>query len=153
MSELQDAITRNIRVIQAVRGMRGDRPIANILGISVSTVSKKMNGERKWTIPEVEELAAALGINAAKFFGEAQSIVDPGEGATGTMGSTKLSSSGHLIQFPAPSGLLTAVLVEDGPPADVISINRNHVGETERSPKPSLEQPPATGVGGKRTVG
>lgn len=104
MSEVQAAISRNVGVLRAVRGLRTDTAIAEILGCGISTVSKKMNGSRKWTIEEVETLANYFQIPPSRLLGEPSDLLDPNLRATGTSGSTSTNvlpdGSTSVIPFP-----------------------------------------------------
>lgn len=107
MSEVQAAISRNVGVLRAVRGLRTDESVASILGVSVSTVNKKMSGARKWNLEEVEALAAYFRIPPNRLLGDPSELLDPNLRATGT-GDTHGSTSAYvspekefqLIQFP-----------------------------------------------------
>lgn len=112
MSEVQAAISRNVGVLRAVRGLRTDTAIAEILGCGISTVSKKMNGSRKWTIEEVETLAEYFRIQPGKLLGDPSDLLDPGDRLnrtaggsirTGTSAYVPAEWSAKVIPFPQVS--------------------------------------------------
>lgn len=111
MSEVQSAISRNLDVLKAIRGLpRTDKPIAEILGIGISSVNKKMSGDRKWTLEDVEALAKYFRVTPGALIGPVDEVIgasSPNLRATGTTGArpdarryVPAGVNGIVIPFP-----------------------------------------------------
>lgn len=126
MSEVQAAISRNVGVLRAVRGLRTDESVASILGVSVSTVNKKMSGARKWNLEEVETLAAYFRIPPNRLLGDPSELLDPNLEATGTSGkpSTTVRGDGFGLVIPFPQVAPSLTVFRDL--AEVIPLARSN---------------------------
>jgi transcriptional regulator with XRE-family HTH domain len=77
MSELQDVVTRNVRVLMAIRGITEDREVARMIGVDASTISYKLRGRRQWSLDDIEKLAHAFDVPASTLLGDAQAVIGP----------------------------------------------------------------------------
>lgn len=77
MSELQDVVTRNVRVLMAVRGIRHAKDLAAMLEVGPTTISQKMASKRQWDLDDIAKLAEAFAITPASLLSDVQAIVDP----------------------------------------------------------------------------
>lgn len=84
MSELQDAVTRNIRHVMVDFGL-DQEGIAAVLGISAGALSNKMSGKRPWKFEDISKLAGHFRVSEMEFVRERRlSMVGPAMAATGT---------------------------------------------------------------------
>lgn len=137
MSELQDAISQNVRVLIALRGMRSQRELARAVGVEYTNFNAKVRGGTAWTINDIEMLADYFRIKPAALLGDGREFLDPGNRlrATGTSGGPSSyvpdDVTGSILVFPQvtiPAGELAAL-------ATVIPFPRG--GVHHRSPRPS----------------
>lgn len=107
MSELHDIVTRNLRVLMAIRGIEGYATLAKTLGIDAASVSNKMRGKRQWNLDDIEKLAAEFRVPASALIGDVAALVDPAKTATGTeVNRTLRGSRGYLPAHPPAQILL-----------------------------------------------
>lgn len=53
--------------------------LGRLLGMTQTSLSKKMHGERKWTLQEVYDVAAALGVDVAELLPRRDSNLQPSD--------------------------------------------------------------------------
>jgi putative heme degradation protein len=59
-SALARTVARNVRLLMAVRGIRRQRELAELLRMREADLSSKLNGRQVWTLTDIERLAEAL---------------------------------------------------------------------------------------------
>ena len=84
MSELQQAVSRNVRVLMAIRGVRSQSALAKKVGVEYSNFNDKMRGKNSWTLSDIEMLADEFRIPAASLLGDGREFLNPNLRATGT---------------------------------------------------------------------
>lgn len=90
----------------ALRGIDRDLEIATVLGINKGSLTNKMKGRRPWSLDDIAKLALYFRVSESAFVGEVQSIVEPGNAATGTSGwksdyhQPERQRDGKVLRFP-----------------------------------------------------
>lgn len=86
---LQDVITRNVRVLMAVRGINTQQQLSDKVGIAKAELSKRFSGRQRWQVRDLPALASALGVEPPDLLRDiAQAIGLPAAAAaTGTEGN------------------------------------------------------------------
>ena len=80
--DLQSRITRNVRVLMALRGIHEQRVLADQMGLQPHDISRRMKG--RWQIGDLDRLADALGVGTEMIVAREISAVVTAVGATGT---------------------------------------------------------------------
>lgn len=65
---VQANVTRAVRILMAQRDIRHQEELADLLGVASTTLSRKMNGARKWTVEDVNDLARVLAAPVGDFY-------------------------------------------------------------------------------------
>lgn len=102
MSELQEAVSRNVRVLMAIRGIRSQRALAAQVGVNYTNFNKKLIGKNNWTLEDIELLADEFHIEPASLLGDGREFLDPPT-RTGTSGYVPSNRATRLILFPQVS--------------------------------------------------
>lgn len=84
--DLQEVLRQNLRVLLAMQRMT-HADLATRLGTDRATVTKNMNGHRKWSLQDLVILADIFGVTAPGLIGDTASLVSAvNPGRTGTDG-------------------------------------------------------------------
>jgi hypothetical protein len=84
-TDLQERVTRNVRILMALRGIGDQKTLAARLGWGADKVSTSFSGRRKWAIGDLQELADVFGISPGDMLDDATSLVNViNPAATGT---------------------------------------------------------------------
>lgn len=84
-TDLQERVTRNVRILMALRGISDQKTLASRLGWGADKVSTSFSGRRKWAIVDLQELADVFGVTAGDMLDDATSLVSVvNPAATGT---------------------------------------------------------------------
>lgn len=113
MSELQDAITRNVRHVMADFDV-DQEAIATVLGISPGAVSNKVSGKRPWRMDDIARLSVYFRISEMEFVKEKRVAQDPFLAATGTDSGTARRtgrSAGSPYPHRRPTGRPDATII------------------------------------------
>lgn len=74
-SEAQRNITRNVRILMATRDMTRQSQLVEALGWPQAKVTKTLNGDRRWSVEDLYELATVFGISAGALLGTTAEVV------------------------------------------------------------------------------
>lgn len=114
MSEgLQERVTRNVRILMAIKGIEDQKTLAAQLKWGADRVSTSFSGRRRWALNDLEELAAVFGVTPADMLADATSLVHvAGPAMTGTepvtgrvTGRYPVSNGARIIPFPQAARL------------------------------------------------
>lgn len=84
-TDLQERVTRNVRILMALRGISDQKTLAARLGWGADKVSTSFSGRRKWAIVDLQELADVFGVSPGDMLDDATSLVSViNPAATGT---------------------------------------------------------------------
>ena len=72
--ELNHNMTRVVRILMALHGME-QRHLANALGVDRATMSRALNGQRKWTLEDLHTLSETFDRPVSYFFESADTLV------------------------------------------------------------------------------
>ena len=75
MSDLQERIRTNVRVLMAVRGVHSQQALGELLGLGKAEISKRMSGRTKWRIEDLETLAGIFGVRPGDLLGTVTEVV------------------------------------------------------------------------------
>lgn len=73
-SELTENVSRVIKILLARDGL-SQTDLAEILGYNASTITRGLNGERKWSADDIQHLAEAFEVSPGVFFEEPGTLV------------------------------------------------------------------------------
>lgn len=90
-SEAQRNITRNVRILMATRDMTTQRDLVNALGWPQAKVTKTLNGDRRWSVEDLYEVAQVFGIPAGTLLGGTADVV-------GAVGPTQTAVNGSVTR-------------------------------------------------------
>lgn len=76
-ADLQDNVSSIVRGLLGLRHMR-QSDLAPVLGVTPSGVNEKLQGRRKWTLNDLDALAAFFDISPATFFDEPEALFKTG---------------------------------------------------------------------------
>ena len=82
MSELQQAVSDNVRLLILRRGLRSQRELARAVGVEYTNFNAKVRGGTSWTLNDIEKLAAYFRIEAVSLFGDGREFLDPNFNST-----------------------------------------------------------------------
>jgi hypothetical protein len=123
MSEgLQERVTRNVRILMAIRGIEDQKTLAAQLKWGADRVSTSFSGRRRWALNDLEELASVFGVTPADLLVDATSLVNvAGPAMTGTdavtgrvTGRYPTSNGARIISFPQAARLRAGYRVKKG---------------------------------------
>jgi hypothetical protein len=111
-THLQAVVSRNIRVLMAVRGIETQKDLAAQLGWFETKLTKSLRGDRKWSLEDLSALATAFGVQPADLIDDVSRVVNVAAPArTGTDsvtgGVTRRYAAGNgarILQFPQRTG-------------------------------------------------
>ena len=81
MKETQTAVAQAIRLERIRQGITSEAELARRAGLSPSALSKRLNGDLRMDLTDIEDIAAALGVDPLDLMGSARSERDSGRGA------------------------------------------------------------------------
>ena len=95
-TQLQAVVTRNIRVLMAVRGIETQKDLAAQLGWIETKLTKSLRGDRKWSLEDLPVLAEVLGVESADLIRDLGKLVTGSHShRTGTEGAVGTGVSGR----------------------------------------------------------
>lgn len=111
-THLQAVVTRNIRVLMAVRGIETQKDLAAQLGWFETKLTKSLRGDRKWSLEDLPELAHVLGVQPSDMLSDVSHLVNvvaPARTGTDSVtgGVTRRYAAGNgarILQFPQRTG-------------------------------------------------
>lgn len=111
-TQLQAVVTRNIRVLMAVRDIETQKDLAVQLGWIETKLTKSLRGDRKWSLEDLPELARVFDVQPADLLGDVSHLVNiaaPARTGTDSVtgGNTRryaARNGAHVIQFPQRTG-------------------------------------------------
>lgn len=133
MSEgLQERVTRNVRILMAVKGIEDQKTLAAHLKWGADRVSTSFSGRRRWALNDLEELAAVFGVAPSDMLADATSLVNvAGPAMTGTdavtrsvTGRYRTSNGARIIPFPQAARLRAGYRIRKGGRERLISVTR-----------------------------
>lgn len=86
-SGLQERVTRNVRILMALRGISDQKTLAARLGWGADKVSTSFSGRRRWSLDDLQELADVFGLQPGDVVAEPTQLVNI-TSPTGTEGAT-----------------------------------------------------------------
>ena len=112
-SGLQERVTRNVRILMALRGISDQKTLAARLGWGADKVSTSFSGRRRWSLDDLQELADVFGLQPSDVVAEPSELVNVTAPArTGTDGVTSgvtgrypISNGARIIPFPQAARL------------------------------------------------
>lgn len=75
-SGLQERVTRNVRILMALRGISDQKTLAARLGWGADKVSTSFSGRRRWSLDDLQELADVFGIQPSDVVAEPTQLVN-----------------------------------------------------------------------------
>jgi hypothetical protein len=110
--ELQRAISRNVKVLMAIRQIDQQRELAAALGMTAAELSRKLSNKRRWHLDDIAALAGALRVlpedvaraDVTRVAGAAQA---EGSGSSATIGGTIRYESHRLSHLRLVSPLVS----------------------------------------------
>jgi transcriptional regulator with XRE-family HTH domain len=69
-SALARTLARNVRLLMAVRGIRRQNELAELLHMTEQRLSTKLHGREVWTLTDIQRLAEALDTTGAALLAE-----------------------------------------------------------------------------------
>lgn len=102
---LQGVVSRNIRVLMAVRGIETQKDLAASIGWIETKLTKSFRGDRKWSLEDLPGLADALGVTPSELIGEVSGLI-------GAVGPTRTGTDGvtHRVTQEYPEGITGRVI-------------------------------------------
>ncbi|WP_172803280.1 helix-turn-helix domain-containing protein [Alloactinosynnema sp. L-07] len=98
--EIQHAITRNVRVLMAMRGITTKRALAELLGKPENHLSRQLNDQRRWQLEDLADIAAAFEVTPDSLLGDVTYLV----GAAGPVSvGTGRGSNSVTDQYASPN--------------------------------------------------
>jgi plasmid maintenance system antidote protein VapI len=73
---LQEAISRNVRVLMAVHDIREQQDLAARLGWAPARINKLLNGSQRWAINDLPALARVFGVSPGSLLGDTADLVN-----------------------------------------------------------------------------
>jgi len=117
---ISDLVSENVRALMA-RTKTKQQSLADALGMTQGAVSKKMNGDRPFTLDELELVASHFGVPITVLFEESnvlpfpRGLADDAASRRATLDESARSSTdrasdyGSLVRFPQRRPVLTLV--------------------------------------------
>lgn len=68
-TQLNDIVTKNIRVAMALRGKVTQKELGSALELSKATMSQKFSGKTSWTLADIEKVADYFHVEPARLVG------------------------------------------------------------------------------------
>ncbi len=73
---LQERVTRNVKVLMALRGISDQKTLAIRLGWGADRVSTSFSGRRRWALDDLVELAAVFDLKPGDLLSEPAELVN-----------------------------------------------------------------------------
>jgi transcriptional regulator with XRE-family HTH domain len=73
--DLQNVVTRNVRVLMAVQGIRQQQDLAARMGWRAPQLNKALNGTRRWTLEDLPVLSKAFNVPLVSLLGDTAELV------------------------------------------------------------------------------
>lgn len=86
--DLQGNISRVVRGLMGLAGIAHHSELADVLNVSRSGVTEKLNGTRKWSVEDLRRLANHFDVSVSVFYDDADEVL------------RRLSSSGYKRSAP-----------------------------------------------------
>lgn len=93
-TDLQERVTRNVKVLMALRGIGDQKTLAAKLGWGADRVSTSFSGRRRWALDDLDELAAVFGLTPGDLLRDPAELVQV-PSRTGTEGGVSAGVSGR----------------------------------------------------------
>lgn len=93
-TDLQERVTRNVKVLMALRGISDQKTLAAKLGWGADRVSTSFSGRRRWALDDLDELAAIFGLTPGDLLRDPAELVQV-PSRTGTEGGVSAGVSGR----------------------------------------------------------
>lgn len=74
-TELQERITRNVRILMAVQAINDQKSLAARLKWGADKLTRSLRGERRWAVADLQELADVFGVLPGDMLADAQTLV------------------------------------------------------------------------------
>jgi hypothetical protein len=105
---LQGVVSRNVRVLMAVRGIETQKELAAKVGWIETKLTKSFRGDRKWSLEDLPVLADALGVTPGELLGEVGGLIgalSPARTGTDVVSDRvtwkyRSGNDARVIQFP-----------------------------------------------------
>lgn len=95
-TELQERVTRNVRILMAVQAINDQKTLAARLNWGADKLTRTLRGERRWAVADLQELADVFGVNPGDMLADAATLVTTTvPSRTGTEGSVSAGVSGR----------------------------------------------------------
>jgi hypothetical protein len=95
-TELQERITRNVRILMAVQAITDQKTLAARLKWGADKLTRSLRGERRWAVADLQELADVFGVRPGDMLADAATLVTATvPSRTGTEGSVSAGVSGR----------------------------------------------------------
>lgn len=88
----QDAVTRNVRVLMAMRQIDEQQQMAELLGWNASKLSRTLNGGRKWQIEDLIWVGTVFNIEPGLLLGNTATLA-------GAIAPTGTASNGGVTEI------------------------------------------------------
>lgn len=75
-TELQERITRNVRILMAVQAINDQKTLAARLKWGADKLTRSLRGERRWAVGDLQELADVFGIRPGDMLGDPAELVN-----------------------------------------------------------------------------
>jgi hypothetical protein len=111
-TDLQERVTRNVKVLMALRGISDQKTLAAKLGWGADRVSTSFSGRRRWALDDLNELAAVFDLRPGDLLNDPAELVNVTAPArTGTDSVTGVNTrrytggnGARILQFPQRTG-------------------------------------------------
>lgn len=95
-SDLQERVTRNVRILMAVQAINDQKTLAARLRWGADKLTRTLRGERRWAVADLQELADVFGVSPGDMLADATDLVSISVPArTGTEGVVSRGVSGR----------------------------------------------------------
>lgn len=73
--DLQTNISRVVRGLMGLAGVAHQSDLAEVLGVSRSGVTEKLNGDRRWTVEDLQNLARRFDVPVSVFYADPVTVL------------------------------------------------------------------------------
>lgn len=74
--DLQANISRVVRGLMGLAGVAHQSDLAEVLGVSRSGVTEKLNGDRRWTVEDLQKLAKRFEVPVSVFYADPATVLN-----------------------------------------------------------------------------
>lgn len=74
-TELQERVTRNVRILMAVQAINDQKTLAARLNWGADKLTRTLRGERRWAVADLQELADVFGLTPGDMLSDAHTLV------------------------------------------------------------------------------